>query len=118
MLWHQLANSLQPLCYEHHTKMNLVQAVSGNGNTPHEELEYACQVSDCPVHYTGAHGYFIVPRNGSGLEEEILPHVCCPHDGARMYLGEVRPEERSFRLWTCPLCKAASTSGQVLAAAS
>lgn len=112
------SSSLQPLCYEHHTEMSLVQMVPGNGNTPHQGLEYACQVPNCFVRYTGAHGYFVVPRNGSGLQEEILPSVRCPHDGALMYLGEVRPEDRSFRLWRCPLCKAASASGQVLAAAS
>lgn len=116
MLSNQIANTLQPLCYEHHTEMSLVQMVSGNGSTPHQELEYACQASDCFVRYTGVHGYFTAPRNGSGLEEEILPHVRCPHDEAPMYLTQVRPEERSFRLWRCPLCKAASTSGQVLAA--
>ena len=114
----QPSSGLRPLCYEHHTEMRIVPMVSGNGRTPYQELEYACQVSDCFVRYNGEHGYFIVPLNGSGLEEEILPRVRCPHDEAPMYLGEVRPEERSFRLWRCPLCKAASATGQVLAAAS
>ena len=110
----QLASILHPLCYEHHTKMNLAQIVSGNDN-PLEKVEHACQVSDCFVRYTHERGYFIASRNGPGLQEERLPQVRCPHDGALMYLGEVRPEERSFRLWRCPLCKAASISGQARA---
>lgn len=117
MLENQLADSLRPLCYEHHTEMSLVQVVSRNGGTPDEELEYACQASDCSVRYTGVRGYFIAPRNGSGFEDEIRPRVRCPHDDAPMYLAQIRSEERGFRLWRCPLCKAASTGGQMHAAA-
>ena len=117
MFSNQRANSLRPLCFEHHGEMSLVEAVSGNGSTAHQELEYACQASDCFVRYTGVHGYFIAPRNGSGFEEQVLPRVRCPHDGAPMYLAQVRAEERDFRLWRCPICKAASTSGQILVAA-
>lgn len=114
----QPPSSLHPLCYEHHTAMKLVQVISENGSTPHRELDYACQLSDCFVRYSGARGYFLAPPNGHQVDDEILPHVRCPHDEALMYLEEVRPEVRSFRLWSCPLCKAASTSGHVLAAAS
>ena len=116
MLANQLADSLRPLCYEHHTEMSLVQMVSGNGGP--QELEYVCQASDCFVRYRGVRGYFIAPRNGSALDKEIQPRIRCPHDGALMYLGEVRPEQRSFRLWRCPFCNGAFTSGPVLAAAS
>ena len=116
MLSNQLADSLRPLCYEHHTEMSLVQMVSGNGGPP-QELEYTCQASDCFVRYTGVRGYFIAPRNGSGVAEEILPRVRCRHDQAPTYLAQVRPEEKSFRLWKCPLCNGAFTSGDVLAAA-
>lgn len=117
MLANQLADNLRPLCYEHHTEMSLVQMVSGNDALP-QQLEYTCQASDCLVRYEGGRGYFIPPRNGSVLDKEIQPHVRCPHDGALVYLGEVRPEERSFRLWRCPLCNDAFASGPVLAAAS
>lgn len=108
----QLANSLRPLCYEHHAEMRLVPTVSGNGTKPTREPKYACQESDCQVYFTSAEGYFVVPHETGQVEEEMLPRVRCPHDGALMYLGEVRPRERSFRLWRCPLCAAASTSEQ------
>ena len=115
MLPNQLANSLQLLCYEHHTAMSVVQMVLGNGSAP-QEIQYACQGSDCSARYTREHGYFIAPRNGSGPEKEILPQVRCPHDGALMYLAEVRPQERSLRLWRCPLCSAARANTEVTAA--
>ena len=119
MLPNRPANSLQPLCYEHHTEMRSVPVVSGNGNgtQPVQEPKYACQESDCPVCFTSITGYFVAPHETAQVEDEILPRVQCPHDGAPMYLGEVRPQERSFRLWICPLCTATSAS-QALAAAS
>lgn len=117
MLSDQLAISLQPLCYEHHTEMRLVSMLSGNGTKPDQEPSYACLEPDCLARYTSTEGYFVAPRETGQVEEEILPQVRCPQDGALMYLGEVHPQERSFRLWKCPLCKAASRSGQALAAA-
>lgn len=115
----QQANSLQPLCYEHHTEMRFVHIASGNGNgtEPVQELKYACQQSDCPVCFTATEGYFVAPREAGQLEKEILPRVRCPHDGAPMYLGEVRPQERSFRLWKCPLCPTIATNNHALATA-
>lgn len=117
MLSHQPGSSLQPLCFEHHGEMGLVSAVSGNGTRPAQEPEYACQESDCSVRYTSAAGYFIAPRQAGPADEEILPRVRCAHDGAPMYLGEVSPQERSFRLWKCPVCTVTSTTGQALVAA-
>ena len=118
MLSHQPASNLQPLCYEHHTEMTLVQIDSANGATVTAEPRYACPVSDCPVCYTSAAGYFLATRDRDQVENEILPRVRCPQDAAPMYLAEVRPQERSFRLWRCPLCQAVSTSGQTLVAAT
>lgn len=117
MLANQLVDSLRPLCYEHHTEMRSVPAVSGNGTKAAQQPEYACRESDCRVRFTRAEGYFVAPHETGQVEEERVPRVRCRHDGALMYLGEVRPNERSFRLWRCPLCSAALTSGQVLAAA-
>lgn len=116
MLSSQPESSLQPLCYEHHTEMRLVRMVSGNGAKPTQQPRYACQESDCFVLYSSTEGYFLAPSEGGQVEEEILPGVRCPQDGAPMYLGEVRARERSFRLWRCPLCKGTSKSGQVLVA--
>ena len=113
----QQANSLQPLCYEHHTGMKLVRGVSGNGADPTQEPIYACQESDCRVRFTTTEGYFAAPLEAGQVEEGVLPRVRCSHDGTPIYLEEIRPQESSFRLWRCPLCKAASTSGQVFVAA-
>lgn len=33
-----------------------------------------------------------------------------------MYLAEVHPEERSVRLWRCPLCSVARSNTEVTAA--
>jgi hypothetical protein len=98
---------LHPLCYEHHLEMKLVHVhpkrnISG--------LVYACPKADCSIHYNGPAGYFVV---GS------IPRTRCPHHGLRMYLAEVRPRKRSFRLWRCPLpgCKARLTNEAHLVAA-
>ena len=115
MVANQLANGLQPLCYEHHTQMRPVPVVSGNGSHPAEQPPYACQQPDCLVRFTSTEGYFLARHEIALAEEEILPRVQCPHDGAPMYLGEVRPQERSFRLWKCPRCSAASTSNHAFA---
>ena len=116
MLSNQLANGLQPLCYEHHTEMRLVPVVSGNEANPTQEHRYACQESDCLVRFTSTEGYLVASHETGQVEEEILPRLRCPHDEASMYLAEIRPQERSFRLWRCPLCKTTSTSGQILVA--
>lgn len=97
--------------------MKLIPVVSGNGANPAQEPQYACQESGCLIRYTRAEGYFVAPPEIGHVQEEILPRVRCPHHGAPIYLEEVRPQERSFRLWRCPLCKAASTSGQLFVAA-
>lgn len=91
--------------------------ISGNGTEPIQEPKYACQQSDCPVRFTRTAGYFVAPHETGRVEDEILPRVPCPHDEAPMYLGEVRPQERNFRLWRCPLCSATSTNNHALAAA-
>lgn len=119
MLANQLVNNLRPLCYEHHTEMKPVPIVSGNGNgtKPAQELKYACEQSGCPVRFTSTEGYFVAPHETGQAEKEILPLVRCPHDEAPMYLGEIRPEERSFRLWRCPLCSTTSTNNHALATA-
>jgi hypothetical protein len=118
MLSHQSESIPQPLCFEHHSEMRLVSAVSGNGNGSAHEREYACQESDCLVRYTSAAGYFLAPSKAAPPEHEILPHVRCAYDDAPMYLGDVSREERSLRLWKCPLCKATSINGKTLIAAA
>lgn len=71
MLANQLANSLQPLCYEHHTGMRLVPIVAGNGGNPAQEPKYACQESDCLVRFTTTEGYFVaLSRDRSGRRRD------------------------------------------------
>lgn len=73
---------------------------------PAETFLYACREPGCFVHYSSSQGYFIEPQNGERSEPEIKPAVHCPKDGHVMYLAEVRPKRKSFRLWKCPECNA------------
>jgi hypothetical protein len=98
---------LHPLCYEHHLEMKPLD-VHPKSNI--SGLFYACPKADCLIHYNGPVGYFVV---GS------MPRTRCPHHGLPMYLAEIQPRKRSFRLWRCPLlgCKASLTNEGHLAAA-
>jgi hypothetical protein len=75
-------------------------------------LLYACQEPGCFIRYYSSQGYFIEPQDGDRSEPEIKPGVHCPKDGRVMYLAEVRPERKSFRLWKCPECNAIRTNGE------
>jgi len=44
----------------------------------------------------------------------MLPKVRCFLDGMPMYLAEIHPEKRSFRLWTCPQYGARRTNEEGL----
>ena len=92
-------NELHVLCYQHHTEMLL--------RLPGESAEgpaYACQESGCLVRYDRARGYFLDTEDAMTVEQETTPHVNCSNDGHLMYLAEVSPQRRSFRLWKCPEC--------------
>ena len=58
--------------------------------------------------------YFVTDENGNGNKLEMTPNVHCPHDGASMYLAEVLPEHKSFRLWKCPQCNMNHSNGSNL----
>jgi hypothetical protein len=73
------------------------------------DVSYACEEPGCLIRYDGS-GYFIATPDSKAIAEEITPSVTCPNDERRMYLAEVRPEKRSFRLWKCPLCSATRTN--------
>jgi len=98
---------LRPLCYEHHLEMKLLDVLPKRNISG---LVYTCPKPDCFIHYNGPVGYFVVSS---------IPRTRCPHHGVRMYLAEVRPRKRSFRLWRCPLlgCKASLTNETYLVAA-
>jgi hypothetical protein len=92
---------LHILCYQHHREM-LPKPQVETGKTP----VYVCQEGGCLVCYEASGGYFLDTDNRNIIEQEIRPRVRCSHDGRFMFLAEVRPEQRSFRLWKCPECDA------------
>jgi hypothetical protein len=77
-------------------------------------LAYACTKPDCLVHYNILRGYFILTQNGNTNETDMVPRVRCVHDGAPMYLADINPAKRGFRLWTCPQCGARRTNEEDL----
>lgn len=91
---------LHPLCYEHHLEMKLVQIQRKRNSY---RLAHTCPKPDCLIHYDGPVGYFVI---------NSTPGIRCPRHGVPMYLAEVQPRRRSFRLWRCPLsgCKASLTN--------
>jgi hypothetical protein len=98
---------LHALCYEHHLVMKLVD-IHPAGNI--SGFVYACPKPDCTIHYNIPVGYYVVSST---------PATRCPNHGLPMYLAEVQPRKRSFRLWRCPLlgCKASLTNEGHLVAA-
>ncbi len=100
----QRNRALQPLCHEHHLEMRLIQVPLQAGSGTPQTLVYACPGPDCLVHYNGSRGYFVVVHNGNGIDRDMMPEVWCSQDGLPMYLAEVLPTQRSFRLWRCPQC--------------
>jgi len=93
------------LCYQHHTEM-LLRLL----REPEEGVLYACREPGCLVRYDGSNGYFIDPNDAETVEQEITPRVNCPNDGQFMYLAEVMPQRRSFRLWKCLGCNESRTN--------
>src|ERR1700740_1764486 len=89
------------LCYQHHTEM-LPRPLSDSA----EAFVYACQEAGCQIRYVSSHGYIINTKDAQAVEEEKTPEVSCPNDGQPMYLAEVMPQRRSYRLWKCPECNA------------
>ncbi len=77
---------------------------------PAEGLLYACREPGCLVRYHSLDGYFIDPKVAKTIDQEITPRVSCPDDGRLMYLAEVMPQRRSFRLWKCPECNGSRTN--------
>ena len=106
MLWgYQYMEDLRVLCYEHHTEM-----LPDCRSKYVRRFLYACREPGCFIHYYSSQGYFI--ENGDRSELEIKPGVHCPKDGHVMYLAEVRPDRKSFRLWKCPDCGHLRTNGE------
>ena len=96
---------LHILCYQHHTEM-LLRLLS----EPAEGLLYACREPGCLVRYHSLDGYFIDSKDAKTIDQEITPRVSCPDDARLMYLAEVMPQRRSFRLWKCTECNESRTN--------
>ena len=95
------------LCYQHHTEMLLRPS-----SQPVEAMLYACREPGCLIRYDSSHGYFLGTEDANTIAQETTPRVTCPNDGYVMYLAEVLPERRTFRLWKCPKCNASRTNGE------
>jgi hypothetical protein len=83
-----------------------------------ETFFYACREPGCFVRYDSSQGYFINKQDTDTTEADIKPRVSCPHDGHLMYLGEIRPARKSFRLWKCPECNTVRTNEELSDAAA
>jgi len=110
----QLSKDLCPLCHEHHREMRLHRSSLNPEGDGAQAIVYACTEPDCLGRYNTSAGYFILRQNRSKDEMDVLPKVTCILDGAPMYLAEINPEKRGFRLWTCPKCGAKRTNEEGL----
>jgi hypothetical protein len=96
---------LHALCHEHHRRMKLTLIPATTNGFRAQTPAYACPETDCMVHYSSSDGYFLRRQNGNEIETDpLMPRVRCPQDGMPMYLAEVLPERKSFRMWKCPKC--------------
>jgi hypothetical protein len=110
----QPSKELHAFCHEHHVEMRLNQSLLNSEADLTQTLAYACTESDCVVHYNIYRGYFILSQSGNPNELDLVPSVRCLHDGTPMYLAEIDPEKRGFRLWICPQCDGRRTSEEGL----
>jgi hypothetical protein len=110
-----MRKDLHVLCYEHHAEMLLEYR-----NDPAETslYAYACRESACFIRYSSLQGYFIESQDADKSDLEIKPAVHCPKDWCPMYLAEVQPGNKSFRLWKCPECNTTHTNGEFSSAAA
>ena len=96
------SSGLQALCHEHYVRLEPAPLGLKDQGAP--GVVYACRKPTCPVHYNISQGYFVSSKNGHATQTDFRAHVMCMNDGMPMYLAEVLPEKRSFRLWKCPVC--------------
>jgi hypothetical protein len=99
---------IRPLCYEHHVQMRPCESLSHD-----EPLVYACRKPACFLHYSCSRGYFVNSKDVDITERDGIACVHCPRDWSPMYLLEVHPERRSYRLWRCPKCNTSRVSGEL-----
>jgi hypothetical protein len=107
------SKNLRPLCYEHHIEMKPSHLPTSK-DKPRQMHCYVCPKRGCSVGYNSRQGYFKVTTGRECTERNMTPCVSCPSDGQLMYLAQVKPDKRSFRLWRCPQCKGSRTNGELL----
>ena len=100
----QPSREFHALCHQHHVKMRLNLILLKSQDKDAQSLAYFCTEPNCCVHYSSSRGYFLLRQEGSASELDMAPSIRCPTDGIPMYLAEVNPENKSFRLWRCPQC--------------
>jgi hypothetical protein len=100
----QTGKDINVLCYEHHIEMNLSRILLKIGRKSGQTAAYVCKEPGCSVRYNSLRGYFVTSQDGSQIVREIMPRVSCPQDGHLMYLAEIRPTQKNYRLWKCPEC--------------
>jgi hypothetical protein len=105
--------NLKILCFEHHTQMRPSQILLRMGDKSWQVPAYVCDEPGCFVRYSGSRGYFTTTQDGSQTEGEVMPRITCPKDSRVMYLAEVRPEQRNYRLWRCPDCGTTLTNEEL-----
>jgi hypothetical protein len=110
----QRSKEVRPFCYEHHVEMRLTQSHPDGKDATTQAPAYVCTELDCSVHYSVFRGYFVPGQKGTANERAVVPNVRCLHDGTPMYLAELDPDKRSFRLWICPHCDARRTNEEGL----
>ena len=110
----QPTKELRALCHEHHAEMRLNRSLLNSEDDAKHTLAYACTEPNCLVHYSIYRGYFILSQNGNTNELDMVPSVRCHHDGTPMYLAEIDPDKRGFRLWICPQCDGRHTNEEGL----
>jgi len=100
------------LCYEHHSQMRLSRVLLKIGEKSWQITAYVCDVPGCFARYNHSRGYFITTQDGSPMGEDgdTVPRISCPQDSQPMYLTEVRPQQRNYRLWRCPDCNTSHTN--------
>jgi hypothetical protein len=93
--------------------MKLTRILLKLRSKPAEMLVHTCPEPGCQVHYQEFRGYFIVLQEANTIERDIVPGVRCSKDGQLMYLAEVRPERKGFRLWKCPKCNTSRSNQEI-----
>ena len=101
------------LCHEHLIEMRPTEVSVQTACGSTQFSTYACPQPGCGVRYTPSNGYFLVSKDGQ-IDSDMTPRARCLRDGQPMYLAELNPEKRDFRLWRCPQCNLRRTNEEDL----